>query len=81
MGESRGLAVDEVLVSRRAWTQLRDALYRLQSASEDVAMDVLQGKPTKSEYVEALAHLTQAVRELQEVSVEPLAVSDDDAAS
>lgn len=76
MGERRGLAQDEVLVSRRAWDQLRDALYRLQAASEDVAMDVMQGKPTKAEYVEALAHLSAAVRELQDVSVEPLAVAE-----
>lgn len=76
MGERRGLGKDEVLVSRRVWNQLRDALYRLQSASEDVAMDVTQGKPTKAEYVEAIAHLTQAIGELQEVSVEPLAVAD-----
>ena len=40
-------------------------------------MDVLQGKPTKAEYVEAIAHLTQAVRELQDVSVEPLALRED----
>ena len=64
-------------MSRRVWEQLRDSLYRLQSAAEDVAMDVLQGKPTKAEYVEAIAHLTQAVRELQDVSVEPLALRED----
>jgi len=77
LGERRQLGVDEVLVGRRAWEQLRDALYRLQAATEDVAMDVMQGRPTKAEYVDALAHLTQAVRELQEVSVEPLAVRAD----
>ena len=74
VGEQRRIGVDEVLVSRRSWEALRDALYRLQSASEDVAMDLMQGKPTKAEYVEALAHLGQAVRELQELSVEPLAL-------
>ena len=74
MGDRRGLGGDEVLVSRRAWDQLTDALYRLQSASEDVAMDLTQGKATKSEYVEALAHLTLAVRDLQEISVEPLGI-------
>jgi len=79
MGERRGISTDEVLLSRRVWESLRDALFRLQSAAEDVAMDVMQGKPTKAEYVEALAHLTEAVRELQEVSVEPLAVVDEPA--
>lgn len=77
MGERRGLGPDEILVARRVWEQLRDSLYRLQAAAEDVAMDVLQGRPTKAEYVEAIAHLTQAVRELQDVSVEPLALRED----
>lgn len=77
MGERRGLGSDEILVARRVWEQLRDSLYRLQAAAEDVAMDVLQGKPTKAEYVEAIAHLTQAVRELQDVSVEPLALREE----
>lgn len=70
----RGLHPDEVLVTRRTWDRLRDALYRLQAASEDVAMDVLAGRPTKQEYVEAIAHLTAAVRDLQEVAVEPVAL-------
>ena len=74
MGERRGLGGDEVLLSRSAWEQLRDALYRLQTATEDVAMDVMQGRPTKAEYVDALVHLTAAIRELQDVSVEPLAL-------
>lgn len=39
-------------------------------------MDLLAGRTTKAEYVEALAHLTTAVRELQEVAVEPLAYGD-----
>jgi hypothetical protein len=63
-----------VIVSRRAWERLRDALYRLEAAAEDVAMDLLAGNPTKADYVEALAHLSEAVRELQDVSVEPVAV-------
>ncbi len=79
MGERRHLGEGEVLVSRRVWDQLRDALYRLQTASEDVAMDVALGSTTKSGYVDALAHLTEAVRELQDVSVEPIALRDDDA--
>ena len=39
-------------------------------------MDLMAGRPTKSEYVEALAHLTTAVRDLQEIAVEPLALGD-----
>lgn len=72
----RGLGADEVLISRRTWEQLRDALYRLEAASEDVAMDPMEGRSTKAEYVGALAHLSAAVRDLQDVAVEPIAVSD-----
>ena len=72
----RGLSADEVLISRRTWNQLRDALFRLEAASEDVAMDLMAGRSTKAEYVDALAHLSAAVRDLQDVAVEPIAVSD-----
>lgn len=74
IGSERGLSQNEVLVSRKTWEQLRDALYRLESASQDVAMDLLGGRATKAEYVEALAHLSAAVRDLQEVAVEPVAM-------
>ncbi|MEA2001615.1 MAG: hypothetical protein U9N84_06985 [Actinomycetota bacterium] len=72
----RGIGPDEVLVSRRTWERLRDALYRIETASEDVAMDLMTGRPTKAEYVEALAHLSAAVRDLQDVAVEPIAAAD-----
>jgi hypothetical protein len=70
----RGLGADEVLITRRTWEALRDALYRLEAAADDVAMDVLQGRPTKEEYVVAIGHLTAAVRDLQDVAVEPVAI-------
>ena len=71
----RGIAADEVLISRSVWDSLRDALYRLQSAAEDVAIDTAGGRTTRSGYIEAVAHLTAAVSELQEISVEPVAMS------
>lgn len=40
-------------------------------------MDLMAGRPTKAEYVDALAHLTAAIRDLQEVAVEPLAIGQD----
>jgi len=73
----RGIGSDEVLISRRTWERLRDALYRLEAASEDVAMDLMSGRPTKSEYVAALGHLSAAVRDLQDVAVEPIAIAED----
>lgn len=72
--ERRGIAHDEVLVSRATWDSLRDALYRLQTAAEDVALDTAGGRATKRDYVEAVAHLTHAVSQLQEVAVEPVAI-------
>lgn len=72
----RGIRPDEVLISRHTWERLRDALYRLEAAAEDVAMDLLSGRPTKTEYVAALAHLSTAVRDLQDVAVEPIAVGE-----
>jgi hypothetical protein len=74
--ERRGIGIDEVLVSRHVWESLRDALYRLQAAAEDVATDTSGARATKADYVEAVAHLSHAVRELQEISVEPVALLD-----
>ena len=67
-----------MVISKRTWERLRDALYRLEAAAEDVATDLLAGRPTKADYVSALAHLSEAVRELQTVAVEPHAVSEGD---
>jgi hypothetical protein len=65
-----------VIITLRTWERLRDALYRLEAAAEDVAMDLGAGRATKSDYVRALAHLSSAVRDLQDVAVEPTAVSE-----
>ena len=74
--ERRGLSPDEVLLSRFAWDRLRDALYRLEAAAQDVTLDVGSGRPTKADYAQALGHLAAAVRELQEIAVEPTAMMD-----
>ena len=72
--DRRGLGSGEVIVSRATWELLRDSLYRLESAAEDVAVDLVAGRPTKRDYVEALAHLSSAVRDLQNVAIEPTAI-------
>lgn len=72
--ERRGLALDEVVLNRHTWERLRDALYRLEAAAADVALDVGSGRATRADYVEALGHLSAAVRDLQEVAVEPTAI-------
>lgn len=76
LAERRGIGPDEVLLSRHAWERLRDALYRLEAAAQDVALDVGSGRPTRRDYAEALGHLTAAVGELQEISVEPVAITE-----
>lgn len=81
MAGERGIRSDEVLIAMRTWEHLRDALYRLEAAAEDVALDLMAGRPTKTEYVDALAHLTAAVRDLQEVAVEPIALGSDAAST
>lgn len=63
-----------MLISRRTWEHLRDALYRLEAAAEDVAVDIGTARPTKTDYIEALGHLAAAVRDLQDVAVEPTAI-------
>ena len=70
LASERGIGPDEVLLSRRTWER------QLEAASEDVAMDLMAGRPTKAEYVEALGHLSAAVRDLQEVAVEPIALGE-----
>jgi len=73
--QRRGLAPHEVVLNRHTWEQLRDALYRLEAAAQDVALDLGSGRATKTDYVDALGHLTAAVRELQEIAVEPTAIN------
>ena len=73
----RDLGPDEVLISRRNWEHLRDALYRLEAAAEDVAIDLGAGRATKQDYVQALGHLSAAVRDLQDIAVEPTALGDE----
>lgn len=72
--DRRGLLPHEVIITLPAWESLRDALYRLETAAEDIALDLVAGRPTKADYVDALAHLSSAVRDLQNVAVEPTAV-------
>jgi hypothetical protein len=74
--QRRGLGPDEVLLNRYTWERLRDALFRLEAAAHDVALDLAAGRATKADYVDALGHLTAAVRDLQEVAVEPTAISE-----
>lgn len=61
-----GLSEHELILTRRAMDDLRDRLYVLECAIEDVERD-LQGTPTKAEYRDALDWLLDAARPLIEV--------------
>ncbi len=75
LATERGIAPHEVLISKATWDHFRDALYGLEAASEDVAMDLMGGRATKADYVAALVHLSSAIDDLQNVAVEPIAVA------
>ena len=49
----------------------------VEAAAEDVAVDLGAGRATKQDYVQALGHLSAAVRDLQDIAVEPTALGGD----
>lgn len=59
-----GLSEDELVLTRQAMDELRDRLYVLEAAIEDVERD-LAGSPTKSDYRDAVAWLLDAARPLR----------------
>lgn len=58
-----GLSEDELVLTRRAFDELRDRLYALEAAVEDVERD-LAGEPTDQDYRDAVAWLLDAARPL-----------------
>ena len=75
LGSGRGLSSGEVLLAIHDYERLRDAVYVLEAAMEDVATD-LQGAPTKADYSAAIMHLRMAATEVVEASPEPTAIGD-----
>ncbi len=61
-----GLSEDELVLTRRAMDELRDRLYVLEAAIEDVERDLV-GSPTKADYADALEWLLAAARPLRAV--------------
>lgn len=57
------MSEDELVLTRRTIDELRDKLYVLEAATEDVARD-LTGSPTKDDYREAVEWLLEAARPL-----------------
>jgi hypothetical protein len=59
-----GLSEDELVLTRAAMEDLRDRLYVLEAAIEDVERD-LAAAPTKSDYADAVHWLLDAARPLR----------------
>jgi len=68
-----GLDSGEALVDADALNRLRDRLYVLESALDDVEKD-LRGRPEPEEYRRAFQHLYAAAGQLRDACVEPRAV-------
>ena len=68
-----GLGGGEALVSTEELDRLRDRLYVLEAALEDVERD-LRGRPPAGEYRRAFQHLYAAAEPLRRSSLEPRAV-------
>jgi len=68
-----GLDSGEALVDAEALCRLRDRLYVLESALDDVEGD-LRGRPGPEEYQRAFRHLYAAAAPLRDSCVEPAAV-------
>ena len=68
-----GLSPDEVLIDRAAYRALRDRIFVLESALQDVERD-LKGRPPLREYRAAFVHLYAASLPVVESGIEPMAV-------
>jgi hypothetical protein len=73
VAEAHGLGPDDVLISRTAFQQLRDLLYRIDTALQDVDGD-LASAGDEAEYRRALWHLYRTAADVRTFSFEPKAV-------
>jgi hypothetical protein len=68
-----GLASGEALVPVSGLMAVRDGLYALEAALDDVELD-LRGRPPLEEYKRAFRHLHAAAAQLRGAVVEPIAL-------
>ncbi len=73
LGERMGLSSGESVVASEALEELRDRLYVLEAALDDVEAD-LRGRPPLEEYRRAFGHLYAAAAGLRDRWLEPIAV-------
>jgi hypothetical protein len=68
-----GLDSGEALVAVDGLRALRDQLYALEAALDDVEHD-LRGRPSPADYRDAFRHLYAAAAQLRGAGLEPIAV-------
>lgn len=73
LAKSHALRTDQVLMSTERMDAVRDLLYRIETAMDDVDTD-LASDDTEGGTRLALWHLYQACAEVRTISLEPLAV-------
>lgn len=76
LAEAHGLGPDDVLVSRAAYVELRDLLYRIEAALQDIDGDIADGADSEA-YRQALWHLYRTSAGVRAVAIEPRAVGTD----
>ncbi|HVR32027.1 MAG TPA: hypothetical protein VMS74_04875 [Acidimicrobiia bacterium] len=64
---------DDILLARSSYEELRDLLYRIESALQDVDGDLADGADA-AEYRQALWHLYRTAAGVRSVSMEPRAI-------
>ncbi len=74
MAKSHALRADQVLMSTDRMDAIRDLLYRIETAMDDVDTD-LADDDTAGGTRQALWHLYRACAEVRTISLEPLAIS------
>ena len=73
LAEAHALGDDDVLVSRTSFEQLRDLLYRLEAALQDVDNDLANAADGDA-FRDALWHLYRTAAAVRAVSFEPRAI-------
>ncbi len=75
MAAAHRLGPEDVLISRQGFLEVRDLLYRVEAALQDVDQDLASGADP-DEYRKALWHLYEAAGAVRTVGFEPRAIGD-----
>lgn len=74
--DSHNLGPDDVLLSRSVFERVRDVLYLIEAALQDVDRDLAVGAELE-EYRKAFWHLSEAAGSVRSVAFEPKAIGDE----